>query len=77
MTETLFTERKLAIMQIKQGKTQKEVAHSLNRSTAWVAKWHQRFKRKGWPGLKDESRAPKTMPNESRQRSERRFAGRA
>jgi len=58
MTETLFTERKLAIMQIKQGKTQKEVAHSLNRSTAWVAKWHQRFKRKGWPGLKDESRAP-------------------
>lgn len=64
MTDTLFTERKLAIMQIKQGKTQKEVAQSLNHSTAWVAKWYKRFKRKGWPGLKEESRALKTMANE-------------
>jgi transposase len=58
MTETLFAERKLAIMQIKQGKTQKEVAQSLNHSTAWVAKWYKRFKRKGWQGLQEESRAP-------------------
>jgi transposase len=59
MTDTLFAERKLAIMQIKQGKTQKEVAQNLNRSSAWVAKWYKRFKRKGWQGLKEESRAPK------------------
>jgi transposase len=59
MTETLFAERKLAIMQIKQGKTQEEVAKSLNRSPAWVAKWYKRFKGKGWQGIKEESRAPK------------------
>jgi transposase len=58
MTDTIFAERKLAIMQIKQGKSQKEVAQSLNRSPAWVAKWYKRFKRKGWQGLKEESRAP-------------------
>lgn len=59
MTDTLFHERKIAIMQIKQGKTQKDVAQNLNRSSAWVAKWYQRFKQKGWSGLKEESRAPK------------------
>lgn len=59
MTDILLAERKLAVMQIKQGKTQKEVAQSLNRSSAWVAKCHKRFKEKGWPGLKEESRAPK------------------
>jgi transposase len=59
MKDTLFAERKLAIMQIKQGKTQKEVAQSLNHSTAWVAKWYKRFKEKGWQGLKEESRAPR------------------
>lgn len=59
MKDTLFAERKLAIMQIKQGKTQEEVAHSLNRSPAWVAKWYKRFKEKGWQGLKEASRAPK------------------
>jgi transposase InsO family protein len=59
MTETLLAERKLAIMQIKQGKPQKEVAQSLNRSPAWVAKWYKRYKEKGWSGLREESRAPK------------------
>ena len=33
MTTDLFTERKLAVMQLRQGKTIEEVAHSLNRST--------------------------------------------
>jgi putative transposase len=58
--DALLVERRMAIMQIKQGKTQHEVATSLNRSPAWVAKWHSRFKQKGWAGLQEESRAPKT-----------------
>jgi transposase len=59
MTNILFSERKLAIMQIKQGKTQAEVAQLLNHSPDWVAKWYKRYKEKGWPGLTEQSRAPK------------------
>lgn len=58
MTDMLYAERKLAIMQLKQGKTIAEVAKSLNRSPGWVVKWHKRFKKKGWQGLKEQSRAP-------------------
>lgn len=58
MREELIAERKVAIMQLLRGKTQQEVAHSLNRSPRWVAKWHKRYKEKGWTGLKEQSRAP-------------------
>lgn len=58
MRDELLSERKIAIMQLVKGKTQKEVAQSLNRSPRWVAKWHKRYKEKGWPGLKEQSRAP-------------------
>jgi transposase InsO family protein len=57
--DNLPAERRMAVMQIKQGKTQEEVAAELKRSPAWVAKWYGRFKQKGWAGLKEESRAPK------------------
>ena len=58
MTNDLLTERKLAIMQLRQGKTITEVARNMNRSPGWVTKWKQRYAQEGWPGLKDKSRAP-------------------
>ena len=58
MTNDLFTERKIAVMQLRQGKTMAEVAQSLNRSLGWVSKWKQRYKEGSWTGLKDKSGAP-------------------
>jgi len=58
MTNDLFTERKIAIMQLRKGQTMAEVAQSLNRSLGWVSKWKQRYKNGGWTSLKDRSRAP-------------------
>ena len=41
-----FRERKLAIMQLKQGKTEAEVAQNLGRCVGWVCKWQKRFQAK-------------------------------
>lgn len=62
MNDNYLAERKLAVMQLRQGKTVAEVAQSLNRHPNWVRKWQKRFKNEGWSGLKDRSRAPK-KPN--------------
>ena len=43
MSQNLLAERKLAVMQLKQGKTMIEVAENMNRSLGWVAKWNRRF----------------------------------
>jgi len=59
MKTCLFTERRTAIFQMKQGKTAKEIAKMLNRSVAWVYKWQNRYETDGWAGLKGQSRAPK------------------
>ncbi len=59
MKTCLFTERKTAIFQRKQGKTAKEIAEILNRSVAWVYKWQKRYETNGWAGLEDQSRSPK------------------
>jgi len=59
MKTCLFTERKTAIFQLKQGKKAKEIANMLNRSAAWVYKWQKRYLEDGWAGLKDQPRAPK------------------
>lgn len=59
MTTSLFSERKIAIMQLQRGKKIAEIAENMNRSVGWVAKWKQRFKTEGWAGLKSQSRAPK------------------
>ncbi len=59
----LLAERKLAIFQLIKGKTIKEVAQSLNRSTNWAWKWHKRYREESWLGLKDRSRAPKSHGN--------------
>jgi transposase InsO family protein len=58
MKTDLFTERKLAVMQLRQGKTMPQVANDLDRSLGWVSKWKQRYKEGSWTGLKDKSRAP-------------------
>ena len=58
METDLFTERKLAVMQLKHGKTMTEVASSLNRSLGWVSKWNRRYAEGSWTGLKEKSRAP-------------------
>lgn len=58
MSQNLLAERKLAVMQLKQGKTMIEVAENMNRSLGWVAKWNRRFQKNGWAGLRDKSRAP-------------------
>lgn len=58
MTKDLFSERKLAVMQLRQGRTMAEVAENMNRSLGWVAKWKRRYHESGWKGLKDKSRAP-------------------
>jgi transposase len=65
MTIDLFTERKLAVMQLRQGKTIEEVATSLGRSTGWVSKWKNRFDKGGWTGLKDQSRRPRQHGRET------------
>ena len=58
MFQNLLAERKLAVMQLKQGNTMTEVAENMNRSLGWVAKWNRRFQENGWSGLEDKSRAP-------------------
>jgi transposase InsO family protein len=58
MTHDLFTERKIAIMQLRKGQTMADVAQTLNRSLGWVSKWKQRYETEGWTGLKERSRAP-------------------
>lgn len=58
MKTDLFTERKMAVMQLRQGKTMTEVATNLGHSLGWVSKWKQRYEAGSWTGLKDQSRAP-------------------
>lgn len=62
MSKSSLSERKLAIMQLKQGKKVDEVANMLNRHPNWVRKWQKRFSEQGWAGLLEQSRRPKTMP---------------
>lgn len=55
----LLDERKRAIMQLRQGKKQQDVAAALGRSVGWVAKWQKRYEEEGWNGLRSRSRQPK------------------
>lgn len=59
MKTSAFEERKLAIFQLKKGKTMAEVAENMNRSLYWVSKWNKRYQEEGWRGLQEQSRAPK------------------
>lgn len=64
MKNDLFTERKIAVMQLRQGQTMTEVARNLNRSLGWVSKWKRRYAEGSWTGLKEKSRAPVKPGNE-------------
>jgi transposase len=55
-------ERRTAIHLLRSGKTSKETAKDLGRSSAWVRKWRKRFQEAGWDGLQSRSRAPKHNP---------------
>jgi transposase InsO family protein len=66
MSEELLRERKLAIIQLQQGKSMTEVSNNLGRSIGWVSKWYRRFNEEGWRGLQDRSRAPKNRPHRLR-----------
>lgn len=63
MRTSNITERKLAIMQLKQGTSVDEVAQMLKRHPDWVRKWQKRFAERGWSGLKEQCRAPKRYPH--------------
>ena len=58
MEAQLIALRKIAVMQLKQGKTVSEVATNLGRHKNWVCKWHKRFEEEGWTGLRSRSRSP-------------------
>lgn len=58
MEDQLIAERKVAIMQLRHGKTVSEVALNLGRHRNWVCKWHKRFEEEGWKGLRSRSRTP-------------------
>ena len=58
-SDTLFSERKLAVHLLRKGKKVKNVATELERSEDWVRKWWRRYQQEGYRGLQDRSRAPK------------------
>ena len=64
MKASNYTERKTAIQLLRSGKSASEVAKILKRSQSWVYKWRDRYEKGGRGGLQDQSRAPKSHPNE-------------
>jgi len=65
MGQTSESERISLIHLIRSGKTPEEAARELSRSRAWAYKWWGRYCKKGWEGLKEQSRAPKRHPNQT------------
>lgn len=63
-----YAERKAAIHLLRSGQTPVDTAEELGRSLAWVYKWQARFRKQGWQGLEDRSRAPKHRPSKLPQR---------
>jgi transposase len=64
MKATNYLERRTAIHMLRSGRPTSEVAKTLRRSQSWVYKWWDRYKAGGWDALHDQSRAPKSHPNE-------------
>lgn len=54
----------MAIHLLRSGKPASAVAETLGRSQSWVYKWWDRYEHGGWDALHDQSRAPKSHPNE-------------
>jgi len=52
------TQRETLIHLLRSGKTPREAAEELGKSIPWSYKWQARYKREGWAGLQERSRAP-------------------
>jgi len=52
------SEREALIHLVRSGKTPREAAEELGKSISWSYKWQARYKREGWAGLQERSRAP-------------------
>ena len=64
MGQTSESERKSLIHIIRSGKSPEEAAQGLGRGRSWAYKWWERYRRAGWGGLQEQSRAPKHHPNQ-------------
>ena len=62
---TLLEERKSAIHLLRAGHNTEEAAKQLGRTSRWVRKWRKRYQTEGWEGLKDRSRRPHRIANET------------
>lgn len=62
---TLLEERRSAIHLLHAGHSAKEVAEHLGRTSRWVRKWRKRYQTESWEGLKDRSRRPHRIANET------------
>jgi hypothetical protein len=57
-TSDWYEQRCTAIHMLRSGCSATEVAAEMRRPLSWVYKWHTRFEREGWAGLRSRSRAP-------------------
>ena len=57
-TQTEDTQRQALIHLVRSGKTPTEAVQELGRSRSWGYKWQERYRREGWAGLDEQSRAP-------------------
>ena len=64
MDETSVNSRRSLIHLIRGGKKPEEAAEELERGRAWAYKWWRRYRKEGWEGLRERSRAPKRHPNQ-------------
>jgi len=62
---TLLEERTSAIHLLRAGHSTEKVAKQLGRTGRWVRKWRKRHQTEGWEGLKDRSRKPHRIANET------------
>src|SRR6266481_937355 len=62
------SQRQALVHLLRSGKTPAEAAKELGRSSSWVYKWRDRYRRAGWDGLKDQSRAPHRIARKTSER---------
>ena len=62
------TNRIALVHLLRSGKTPAEAALELSRARSWCYKWQDRFRREGWEGLKERSRAPHRIARKTSER---------
>ena len=58
MSKVDDSQRQTLIHLLRSDKTPAEAAEELGRSVSWSYKWQERYRKAGWDGLKERSRAP-------------------